>query len=236
MAWKIKNLKLAFVALLLFCLFISLGMWQLRRADEKSALLLSFSQRVHHTPLLVDNLNTQDDLRFYRAQLTGTFDNEHTFLLDNKTHNGKIGYEVYTPFRAAGLSTPILVDRGFIQGTGDRHTLPDVKAINDETIVVGMLNKPPLYAALGDMVDNNTTSWPLRVEFIELEKIGNLLNNSLFPYILTITPKHPAAFDLQWEIVMMSPERHQGYALQWFAFALTLLILFVSLNFKNKNK
>lgn len=232
MAWKIKNRKLAILTVPLLCLFISLGLWQLRRADEKISLLKSFSQRVHQAPMQADKLLLPNDLRFYRAHLEGVFDNEHTILLDNKTRHGKIGYEVYTPFKATGLSTPILVDRGFIQSSGSRNNLPIVPAVVDETAIVGMLNEPPRYAALGQMIDQQLSSWPLRIEYVDLHKIGEQLNTAIFPYILTLDPKHVAALDLEWEIVIMSPERHQGYALQWFAFALTLLILFVTLNIK----
>lgn len=143
MTWKIKNLKLALLALVLFCVFISLGMWQLRRADEKLLLLKSYSQRAHDKPLQADKLLDQEDLRFYRAQLHGTFDNEHTILLDNKTQHGKIGYEVYTPFKADGLNMPILVDRGFVQTHGLRSELPNIHAVTDETAIVGLLNAPP---------------------------------------------------------------------------------------------
>lgn len=232
MTWKIKNLKLALLALVLFCVFINLGMWQLRRADEKALLLKSFSQRAHQAPLQADKLLDQGDLRFYRAQLNGVFDNEHTILLDNKTHRGKIGYEVYTPFKATGFNMSVLVDRGFVQQNGNRDELPNIHSVTDETVILGLLNEPPRYATLGEMVDK--PNWPLRVEFIDLQQLGEQLHTVFFPYILTLDPKHAAAFDLEWEIVIMSPERHQGYALQWFAFALTLLILFVALNVVKK--
>lgn len=229
MGWKIKNRKFALLSLVLFCLFIYLGTWQMHRADEKLFLLRSFKQRAHQVPLQADKLSSQHDLRFYRAQLNGFFDNEHTILLDNKIHQGKVGYEVYTPFRANGLAAPILVDRGFVE-SHQRNELPNIPAITDETVIIGLFNEPPRFAALGEMIDGNPSRWPLRVEFIDLRQISEQLKTHFFPYILILDPKHTAAFDLQWEIVVMSPERHQGYALQWFAFALTLLILFVALN------
>lgn len=234
MAWKIKNYKLALLSAVCFGIFISLGMWQLRRADEKMLLLKTFGQRAHAAPLTADKLiNHEQDLRFYRAQLEGVFDNEHTILLDNKTHHGKIGYEVYTPFMPLGSSTAILVDRGFVQSSG-RRELPSIPPINEPTTVVGLVNEPPRFAALGEMIDGASTTWPLRVEYIDLQKLDDQLHTNLFPYILTLDPKHAAAFDLEWEIVIMGPERHQGYALQWFAFALTLLILFATLNVGKK--
>ena len=45
-----------------------------------------------------------------------------------------------------------------------------------------------------------------------------------------MTPNHTAAYPIEWKIVSVGPERHGAYALQWFALALTLLILWVALN------
>jgi len=48
--------------------------------------------------------------------------------------------------------------------------------------------------------------------------------------VLILEENHPAAYTVKWQIVMMSPEKHNAYAIQWFALALTLLVLFLALN------
>jgi surfeit locus 1 family protein len=173
-------------------------------------------------------LDIDQDLRFFRATLVGEFDNAHSVLLDNKIHEGKIGYEVYTPFMADGLAAPILVDRGFIPMGATRRELPSLRNMPGKMIITGMLNFPPAYVSFGKLTDSQT--FPLRVEYIQLNELSTVLGSSLFPYVLSITPKSPAAYDLEWQVVTMKPEKHMGYAIQWFAFAFTLLILFVALN------
>lgn len=230
-----KNWKLAVLALFFICLFTSLGFWQLSRAGQKRILLQSFAARGQQTPLTAAALNQTADWRFYRASLQGSYDNQHTLLLDNKIFNGQIGYEVYTPFKARGLAQPVLIDRGFIPLGKSRKELPVVQNFDGEIQVSGLLNLPPRYVAFGPINDGSISHWPMRVEFINLPELSKILGYSLAPYVINITPKEPSAYAVEWQIVTMGPEKHMGYAIQWFAFALTLLILFVALN-RNTNK
>ena len=227
----IKNWKLALVALIFFCFLLGLGCWQLSRAQQKQILLNSFHKRIEHAPLtLIDLQHEKIDARFYRVSLVGQFDNQHTLLLDNKIFHGQVGYEIYTPFKVKGLNRVILVDRGFIPLTKDRKILPPIQAILHETTLVGLLNLPPTYFSFGSIADTKTINWPLRIEYVNLKEISKFTNTPLFPYILSLEPHHPAAYPTEWQIVIMGPERHIGYAVQWFALALTLLILFTVLN------
>lgn len=227
---RIKNWKLALLALVLFSLFLRLGFWQLARAHEKQQLLDNYAARTKHSPLEAGALEEAADLRFYQAKITGEFDNTHTFLLDNKIFNSQIGYEVYTPFHANGFDQPILIDRGFVPLGKDRSSLPSIKPILGTLTVTGMLNLAPAYVAFGPMIDGDDQKWPMRVEFIDLKGISKILQQPFFAYTLSLAPNHPAAYAMEWQVVTMGPERHLGYAVQWFAFAATLLILFAALN------
>lgn len=229
---KLRNWKLALLALIFFCLFISLGIWQINRANYKKLLLKTYAERTVHTPYKASELATPNDWRYYRATLVGKYDNEHTFLLDNKTHKGQVGYEVYTPFKADGLDEIILVDRGFAPMDPDRSKLPKLKNVGGEVTLTGMLNLPPIYVSLGQLADAKQVTWPLRIEFISLTEMGKIANLHIFPYILNLQPNDPGALDIEWQIVTTDPERNMGYAVQWFALAITLLILFAVLNWR----
>jgi surfeit locus 1 family protein len=229
--FRIKSWKLTLLAFIFICFFAGLGNWQLNRAREKEQLLQTFQARATSAPLDASALQDKTDLRFHRVTVQGHFDNTHTLLLDNKIQDGKVGYEIYVPFYADELLQPILVDRGFIAGTANRQQLPFIPAYEGKTSLTGMLNTPPRYVALGNMVTSLPMTWPLRVEYIQIGELAALLKNPIFPLIINIEPHHPAALSIQWQIVTMSPERHRGYAVQWFAFALTLLILSVVLNY-----
>jgi surfeit locus 1 family protein len=231
MKMTIKNWKLTLLSLVFILLFIGLGIWQLGRAQEKTKMLADYAKRAQIGPLGAKDLETPNDWRFYQVKLDGKFDDAHTILLDNKTLNGKVGYEVYTPFIAKGISQPILVDRGFIPIGISRESLPAIpKVAPGTTVIQGMLATPPLYVSLGEMSENGKVQWPLRVEYINLLQISKLLNESFYPYVLSLNPESANALQVNWQILNVDPNKHRGYAVQWFALALTLLIISVVLN------
>lgn len=233
MSFKIQNWKLALLALTFIVIFTGLGCWQLSRATEKKILVKYFTQRTESSPLKASELH--GEIRYYQAEISGEFENQHTLLLDNKIEDGQPGYEVYTLFKAQGLSAPILIDRGFVPLTQSRKILPAIRAINGRVTLSGMLNLPPAYVSFGKLSDSPGTS-PLRVEYINLKELAGIFQQGeLFPYVLHLKADNPAAYHIKWQAVTMQPEKHMGYAIQWFAFALTLLILFVALNRQRKN-
>ena len=231
MLFKIQNWKLALLSLIFISLFTGLGFWQLNRGREKQAIIAEFQQRTSQPPYSVTDLRTPRDWRFYTVELKGKFDNKHTILLDNKIFNGKIGYEVYTPFKADKFDEPILIDRGFIPLGVSRNALPAVpKATSESVQISGMLNLPPRYMSYGQMVESSKIQWPLRVEYINLGEISSILNEKLFPYVITLDPASKNALQVKWQVVVGQPNKHTGYAVQWFALAATLLIISIALN------
>lgn len=231
-AFRISNWKLAVLAVIGVCLLCSLGFWQLSRGQQKQILIDSFARRTQAPVLTTESAKSDQDLRYYRMQLQGKFDNEHSFLLDNKILDGTVGYEIYTPFMASSIDKYILIDRGFVPAGQSRNILPEIKSITGHQEITGMLNLPPTYVAFGSMQSDPKESWPLRVEYIDLSKLP--LPGHFYPYILMIDPNNPAAYKISWQaIITMPPERHYGYAVQWFALALTLLILFLVTNYKH---
>ncbi len=231
MRFRIKNWKLALLAMIFIAFFSSLGMWQISRAHQKEKLLSSFANRTKQSALTSSDLNSKQDVRFYRAELTGTFDNTHTFILDNKIFHGKVGYEIYTPFKIAGRNEYILVDRGFVAMGRTRSELPTISPVNGTITISGILNLPPRYVAFGSLYDKQI-HWPLLIEYVNLAEISKTVNYSLFSYTLSLNPEQTGPLAMEWQVVTMTPERHKGYATQWFALAFTLLILFVALNFE----
>jgi surfeit locus 1 family protein len=97
-------------ALLLCALFIRLGFWQWGRGNVRQAQWTEFSRGADEAVAL-GSRGIDAVRRFQRVTVAGQFDAEHQFLLDNRTHNGRAGYEVLTPLdRPDGRIA--LVDRG----------------------------------------------------------------------------------------------------------------------------
>lgn len=231
----IHRTKLTLVGFALTGLFVGLGLWQLQRASENQATLDKLMQSMKQAPVTVKDISTPNDWRYHLTTLTGQFDNNRSFLLENKT-NRQVGYEVYTPFTPNGSNQTFLVDRGFIPATVNTNTLPAIPPVEKTATILGMLNLPPHNQSLGKITDIKQTTWPQRVQTIQLAQVSKALNADLFPYVVLLAPKSPYAFDIEWKLTNTAPSQNRLYAAQWFALALTLLLLSLALNRKVESK
>lgn len=225
---------LSIATILLLSLFISLGCWQLHRAKEKEILLQQFEARLHSTPVPLTQLPKGEELHFYPVSLTGHFDNSHSILLDNKIQQHQIGYEILTPFIDQTSSKTVLINRGWIPRGINRSQLPFIAPANEQQAhITGKLYIPlgkPF--TLGKTIESDLT-WPLRIQALELSLIETKLGKPLYPFVVLLDPDAPYGFTRNWQpINTTSPEKHIGYAVQWFTFALVLIIIFIALNFR----
>lgn len=217
--------------LIFVALFSSLGVWQYHRAQQKRLLIQAHADRAQQAPLndLVLKDSSPEHL-YYPIQLKGHYLNQQQILLDNKTHEGRVGYEIYTPFEVANSKKRILIDRGWLPQSANRAELPELKPIQGTQIVKGILSTPPTYFALGAMTETEAKTFPLRVQYINLNELTPLLGQDLSVYVLWLDPQDPRGFVRDWKVVLVGPERHILYTVQWFAFALSLLVIFTVLN------
>lgn len=216
--------------LLLLVLLISLGFWQLNRAEQKRELLAAYGDRPVDAPVRLDEeFRFGPDWRFRRAQVEGRFDAAHQFLLDNRVHRGRVGYFVLTPLRLARSGHAILVNRGWVpQGAtrGDLPALP-VPDADAPVMIEGLIDFPPEQVfALGEGEDRDP-GWPKVLQRVRLPLQAEQLGVPLLPAVLLLDPEHPAGFVRDWHPVVFGPERHVGYAVQWFALALVLAVLYL---------
>lgn len=225
------------LTLALVFIFSNMGVWQYHRAQQKRLLIQAYAERPFQQPLGFSSLfDEKTDSRFYSVNLKGRFDNQHQIFLDNKTMDGQVGYEVYTPFLVEGTTQAILIDRGWLPANRDRNILPTVEPVQASLSLKGVVNLPPGYFSLGAMTEGETAPFPLRVQYINLKELAPVLNLRLAPYIVWLDPADTHGFKRQWKVTFMGPEKHIMYTVQWFAFALSLLVIFGVLNLHRVKK
>jgi surfeit locus 1 family protein len=220
------------VSAVLLPMLLSLSWWQLQRADEKAAISAQWQQRQQEParPLLEIDSTQAQDLAYLPVALRGEFVQDHYFLLDNRIHKGKFGYEVLAIMLLADSQRAVLVNRGWIAGDPSRQSLPDIDNIGGQQTVLGHIYVPPgAPYLLGE--SSPEPGWPKRVQAVEMDKLQMAFSTvspaTLFPYTVRIEPNSNNALTVGWQVVNTSPEKHTAYAVQWFAMAAALLILFV---------
>lgn len=160
------TLLMTLITLVVFSALLNLGFWQLNRAEFKKLLTMQYFER-SQTVINAETLNTkQENLRFFKVQLTGRFENQHSLFLPNKTK-----FDVFTPFNIFGSTKMILVERGTVPSDDIKKITP----IFGEQDIEGILEVIP--------------------EKLNLAKLNHTFKRDFYPYIVishtaTTLPTH----------------------------------------------
>lgn len=231
-SWLMTLLTLA-----LLPLFIGLGRWQWHRGDARQTLWDAFDAgAIPAQPL--GARSTADLQRFSRIAVSGRWDGERQFLLDNRTHDGKAGYEVLTPLRLDD-GRWLLVNRGWVPFSGFRDRLPDVALptpAQPSVDITGRLDELPSAGLSGGRAAPAAGgTWPRVTAFPRTAELEAALGGQkLEPQLLLLDPQSGSGYVRAWRPPGMEPMRHWSYAVQWWSFAVLLLILYVILNLKKR--
>jgi len=220
-------------------LFSNLGLWQSRRAVEKQAMLDAAAQ-VLDARAPVALAAAADSARAHRydwAAGAGRFDPRGPLWLDNQQREGRAGVRAYRIF-VTERGTALLVDLGWLPLGGDR-VLPPIARPAGQIELRGLLAPPPSPGiALGSGVARSGDGWLLtRVDPAAIAAATGL-SVPLAPRVLRLDPALPLghARDLELLANTLPPAKHRGYALQWFALALAVLVTALILTFRRPRR
>ena len=212
----------------LLSLFFSAGFWQLGRADEKTAILERFATATADgliTELVPDEAAAA--LRFRTIRLTGRYRPDRQILLDNMTDGGGSGYQVLTPFETGGNT--VLVNRGWVRADPDRTVLPAITVGDGQRTILARINSFPAPGLRLEQPAVGGSGWPRRLLFPTAAEPAGVLAVELPAYQLQLMADQPDGYLRDWQAVDSGPEKHLGYAFQWFSFAALACIFYALL-------
>ncbi len=210
---------LIFCALVLLPLLIYLGYWQLQRAAEKERLIKAWNDDSFVLQSL-SQLDTLGDQSLVQARIEGELLAEQWLLLDNRTRNGHVGYEVIGLLHTEAHLPVLPVNLGWIEASADRTRLPTIRPPGQAGFFAGRLRKIQAGFVLAE--DQWASDWPKRVQSLDVERLQSLLNRPVLPWVLEVSEPPDARLTTDWPLASLQPERNLGYAVQWFAMAAAL--------------
>ncbi|MDX1491367.1 MAG: SURF1 family protein [Pseudohongiellaceae bacterium] len=221
---------------LLFCpILFQMGMWQLEREQQKLVLQQRYDSRQTAAPLDFSDVDWQaDDLSFLNISANGSFDNARSFLLDNRINNSRVGYEILTPFTTQSGET-LLVNRGWLPQGRTREDIPEIPSINGQVSIAASIYVPLGEAFVLSGAPASDERWPQLIQSIDMDFLEAQLGLELMPYTVRLTQGSIGALTVDWPLINISPEKHRGYAVQWFAMLAALILLYTYFGFKNPN-
>jgi surfeit locus 1 family protein len=232
------RLAWALAALAGIALFASLGAWQWSRAQHKQTLLAQqaevLSRRESRPLSIADQASRVRALDWAAGR--GRFD-ARVLYLDNQQRGGRAGVRIYGVLQPDAAPTPLLVDLGWLPW-GERRELPRIDLPSAPIEVAGVLAPPPSAGlALGDgLQPQGASRWLLtRLEPDALAP-RNGLSVRLAPRVLRLDPDIGLGYERDFDLLAntLPPERHRGYAVQWFALAATVAIVYLTLSWRRR--
>lgn len=227
---------LAALAIALFC---SLGAWQWGRAQQKEAMLAATAEvMAERRPQPLSIAADASRARAYDWSAgAGEFVPGPAVLLDNQTRERQPGVRVYRAFQPAGSTMPLLVELGWLPVPGDRR-MPEVALPAGPQRLAGLLAPPPSGGIAGSGISPQS-SGDLLVIGMRADELAHALRlPALAPRVLKLDPALPLGYVRDLDILpnTLPPERHIGYAVQWFGLALAMLAMALVLTWHSRRK
>jgi len=225
--------------LILLPLLLALGFWQLDRAEQKARMQAGFSAGYERpTAALNDLVGTkQEDALLWRPVTASGEYARHSYLLDNQVWRGEPGYRLYTPLRLEAGNQAFLVERDWLAMGPDRDHVPRFVTPSGKVHVRGRVVPPPSTGImLGEHRLEELAAGLYRVQRIQPQELAAHSGLELFPWVVRLDSARPTGDDKAAALGGFDRERHLGYAFQWFALALTLVIIYLVVNIRRRRQ
>ena len=204
---------------------LRMGFWQLARGRDKQEQLAQVTEVLNsRQAIAVAGM----DMASRRIEWAGgelRFLPEPLILLDNQRRGQVVGVSVYQQ-GVLGDGRVLLVDLGWLPVAGNRQ-LPKPKPLLGEIAVQGLLLPPPsMGLAMGPAISEQPDGSLLLTRF-DIKALAEHLHKPLAMRVLRLDPELPIGFarDLAIQANTLSPQKHRGYALQWFGMAAAFAVL-----------
>lgn len=210
---------------------IQLGNWQHAKADRKLAAQHLLDTRGGDAPVSIGSAPVDAEaLRSRPVSVRGQFETDRQFLVDNRIHREQAGYHVITPLRIDGSDMRVLVNRGWIPANARHDDIPQVATPAGPVTLSGIAVVPGTrFFTLGDAPQGG---WQAVWQNLDLARFAGSAPYPLQPVVVQLAPDAPAGFVRDWPRPDERFERHLSYALQWYGFAASAVLIWFALGWR----
>jgi surfeit locus 1 family protein len=216
---------LLIASLSMSALTVSLGFWQLNRAEFKEAAFAKQQAQAALPPVthidLIQGMNESQGLQ-RQVHAEGEWLAQWTVFLDNRTMQGQPGFWVLTPLQLKSGEV-ILVQRGW--APRDRtlsDKLPPVQTPAGQVIVHGRWVQAP--SKMIELAPSSAQTSAEKKVFQSLRQnltIEEFEKDTGLKVLATVMEEAPPSEGLScnWPTILSGSEKNRAYALQWFVLA-----------------
>ena len=224
----------AFLIIATIAFLVSLGLWQLDRADQKRTIEAAIVNAKTGPVELIANGRELLDKEYYDVRLQGNYLSDKQFIYDNQIVDQVSGYYVLTPFILTDQLGVILVNRGFIPWNGQRERLADIAVDSVSREIKVQVSSPIKRMELKPT--DVSRQFPVLIQAIDFDVLEEVSKLKFVKVVGLLDPSSSDGYVRKWEPYTGSIEKHIGYAIQWFLMALVLAIIGLRIGLKRGKK
>lgn len=217
---------------------LRLSYWQLQRADSKAQQLTQIASLQDKGVMnwqQMQQLPNEWNKTGLQLLLTGTLIPNYIWLLDNQVYQGQVGYDVLVLLRLENNEHILLVNLGWVKAPISREQLPSIKLPHTSISLHLQLKQGNLKGfTLQGADQNHSNGWPRRVQFIDLESFILQSSEAMVDFIGYRLGAGDDIATPHYEAVVMSPDKHRAYALQWLLIAVACVVVAIFASKKRK--
>jgi len=229
------------LTLLVVITCLALANWQHNRAQDKQLRLDNIS-KVQAKGVMswseLQSLPASLNKTGIKLQLTGHLESEQYWLLDNRVFQKQVGFDVLAMFYPEQSNAAMIVNLGWVKAPKSREQKAIVKLPTRSMTLEVQLKQGDLAGFYLQKQQPNEGSWPKRIQYVDLAVMQQevqqetqqvIQQRSTAKLVNFIAYSKQAKFSLQphYEPVVMPPEKHLAYALQWLLLAVAALLVFL---------
>ena len=227
---------LAVIALVMVSVLASLGVWQLRRKDEKHALIAALTERLAAAPVALPPATEWAGLtpardEFRRVSFTATFESRPDAMVYSsgsavRDDISGPGTWAFMPARLADGRT-VVVNTGFVQNTMQERTQQDravARLLTGAPVALtGYLRFPEHSGWLTPHEDIAKRLWFLRDHRAMAQALGWGQGGEVAPFYIDLESPVPASgVPKPGPLQVRLKDDHLQYAITWFGLALAV--------------
>ncbi len=217
------------LALVAIVAFVNLGLWQLRRLDERKDLNRLLETRLTSAPVAWDDLVAQygddpDELEYRMVRLDGSYVLDEEVVLRSRSFDGISGHHVLTPLLLDD-GTAVFVDRGWVPIDATDPPVAGAEPPAGRVEVIGIIRKTQVRGRFGPVdPPEGVLARIARVDLARLQQQSRLDLAPVYAELQSQDPPQATGSPQPVPPPEQTERNHFSYAIQWFMFAAVVAI------------
>jgi surfeit locus 1 family protein len=207
---------------------VSLGNWQMRRADHKETIENKLSVREAATPVMLTSTPLLvEDIEYRRVIAEGEFISDWPVYLENRPYKGTSGFYLLMPLKISGSDRYVLVARGWLpRDPANRTRVPVIETPRRTVRIEGTAKRNPgQLLQLGEAAELQPGAI---VQNLSVDEFATASGFAMQGFVVEQLNETGDRLVREWPRPSSGRDKHLGYAFQWYALAAMAVIFFVT--------